>query len=108
MAEVRTLALDAGWLDIVKPILQRHLPDRPVFAFGSRTRGRAQRRSDLDLAVGGPEPLTISVLTDVKEDFSESDLPILVDILDMNSVDAGFLERIKPHLVLVQPGESRS
>ncbi len=30
------------------------------------------------------------------DDLSESDLPIFVDLLDLNDVDAGFLKRIEP------------
>ena len=108
MAETRILDIDAGWLKIVQPILERHLPGRPVFAFGSRTRGCARRRSDLDLAVGGTERLTIRTIANIKEDFSESDLPIFVDVLDMNSVEAGFLKRIEPDFVVVQSGEAAS
>ncbi len=95
MAEIRQLDLDTSWLKIVQEVLERHIPERPVFAFGSRARGRARRRSDLDLAVGGSEPLGWGIVADIKEDFSESDLPIFVDVLDISSVDRGFLERIE-------------
>lgn len=105
MTEPRTLDLNPDWLGIVRAVLDRHVPGRPVYAFGSRTRGRARRRSDLDLAVGGTEPLTISTITGIKEDFSESDLPIFVDVLDLNAVDAGFLQRIEPYFVPVAAGD---
>jgi len=108
MPNVREIDLDPTSLQIVRTILQRHLPDRPVFAFGSRTRGRARRRSDLDLAVGGSEAISIDTIADLKEEFSESDLPIFVDVLDINSVNPGFLERIRPDFVPVRVGERHS
>ena len=95
MADMRQLDLDASSLQIVQSILDRHVPDRPVFAFGSRARGRARRRSDLDLAVGGVGPLNRQTIADLKEDFTESDLPIFVDLLDISSVEPGFLQRIE-------------
>ncbi len=101
MSETRRLDLDASSLHIVQTILQRHVPGRPVFAFGSRTRGRAGRRSDLDLVVGGTDPLRGETIADLKDDFSESDLPIFVDVIDMVSVDPGFLERIERDLIPV-------
>ena len=102
MSEKRTLDLDATSLRIVQQIIHRHVPLRPVFAFGSRTRGRARRRSDLDLAVGGPEMISISTIAEIKDDFSQSDLPIFVDVLDINAIDQGFLNRIEPDFVPVQ------
>lgn len=108
MAEARALDLDACSLSIVQAILGRHIPGRPVYAFGSRTRGRARRRSDLDLAVGGQEPLSTRIIAEIKEDFSESDLPIFVDVLDINSVDREFLQRIEPYFVPVPVGETRA
>ena len=101
MAETRELDLDKTSLQIVQDILRRHVPDRPVFAFGSRTRGKAKRRSDLDLAIGGTEPLRRRTIADLEDDFSESDLPIFVDVLDIQTIDHGFLERIERDFVPV-------
>ena len=101
MADERTLELDTASLGIVQAVLHRHVPDRPVFAFGSRTRGRARRRSDLDLAIGGTKPVNRRIMTDIKEDFSESDLSIFVDVLDISSLDPGFLHRIERDFVPV-------
>ena len=40
-------------LEIVTNILRRHLPDREVWAYGSRVTGRSWRYSDLDLVALG-------------------------------------------------------
>ena len=101
MVESRQLDLDPASLRIVQEILSRHVPDRPVFAFGSRARGRARRRSDLDLAVGGEGSLETSVIANIKEDLSESDLPIFVDVLDIHAIDPGFLDRIQRDFIAV-------
>jgi predicted nucleotidyltransferase len=105
VADAHTLDLEESWLQTVQEILQRHVPDRPVFAFGSRTRGGTKRRSDLDLALGGAEMLSTRVMADLKEEFSESDLPIFVDLLDLNSVDPEFAKRIAADFVPVATPE---
>lgn len=64
--------------EIVLGILRKHIPDREVWAFGSRVWGGTKRFSDLDLVVAGDEPLPLAVWGNLKEDFSESDLPIIL------------------------------
>ena len=105
MKPERILDLPSGDLAIVRRVLSTHVPGRPVYAFGCRTRGRARRRSDLDLAIGGSERLSLSVLADLKDEFSESDLPIFVDILDLHDVAEGFLKIIEPGFVAVHTGD---
>ena len=43
-------------LKIVEEILEKHLPDREVWAFGSRVNGTAKETSDLDLVVIAETP----------------------------------------------------
>ena len=108
MMPERVLDLDQSSRTIVENILQRLAPGRPVYVFGSRAKGRARRRSDLDLAVGGTNKLTSAEYADLKYEFSESDLPIFVDVVDLNAVDDTFRKRIEPELWPLIPGESRS
>lgn len=62
-------------LQTVKEILRRHVPDREVWLFGSRATGTAKKFSDLDLAIIGSTPLTLSQLAQLENDFDESELP---------------------------------
>ncbi len=96
------LGLTSEEVSIVLRLLATHLPGRPVWAFGSRTFGRARRRSDLDLAVGGPDPLSLALRADLAEAFDQSDLPIEVDIVDLNEVTPDFRKRIEPDFVPLQ------
>ncbi len=95
MAELRVLDLPQQDLEIVREILSRYVPDRPVFVFGSRVTGRSRRRSDLDLAIGGDEPLPLRVQGTLADAFDLSDLPIEVDVVDLNSVSETFRRRIQ-------------
>jgi type I restriction enzyme S subunit len=84
------IELDPKYLDTVKTILRQIVPDARAWAFGSRASGAAKPFSDLDLALEGEEPLTSSELAQLKTAFSESDLPIKVDVVDLNSISAEF------------------
>ena len=60
---------------IVRDILQRYVPDREVWAFGSRAKWTAKEFSDLDIAIIGDKPLSIALTADLREAFQESALP---------------------------------
>jgi uncharacterized protein len=66
----------------VRRILVQDIPLCKVLAFGSRVTGRARPNSDLDLLVLGSEALDWRRIERIKDAFSESDLPFLVDVLD--------------------------
>ena len=87
---------------IVRDILRTHLPDREVWAFGSRARGTAKPFSDLDLAVIGDTPLALDVRAALAEAFSESDMPWKVDIVDWASTAVAFRAIIDRDKVVVQ------
>lgn len=97
------LGLQARHLQIVEELLDKHVPDRPVWAFGSRTFGHARRYSDLDLAVGGGAQLPIAVRYDLADELEQSMLPIEVDVVDLNDVDNSFRLRIEPDFLLIKP-----
>lgn len=84
-------------------ILAEHAPDAEVWAYGSRVNGRSHGGSDLDLvvrdssAVGVPFK-SLALLRDALE---ESDLPILVDVLDWARVPDDMRSEIElSHVVL--------
>jgi type I restriction enzyme S subunit len=77
-------------LRIVRAIIARHVPHAPVWVFGSRARGGAKPWSDLDLAVITAEPLTLAVAAALAEDFSDSELPWRVDVVDWATTSDAF------------------
>ncbi|MDK4535476.1 nucleotidyltransferase family protein [Kingella kingae] len=52
-------------LQIVQTILRQHIPQRTVWAFGSRVNGKAKPYSDLDLAVLGDMSLSLAEHADL-------------------------------------------
>lgn len=90
--------------DELRAILKRRIPDIRVLAFGSRTTGSARRYSDLDLALETAVALPLPVIFDLQEDFSTSDLPFSVDIVDMSRVSHEFRQKVLSHSLEIQPG----
>ena len=93
--------LPPNHLKIVKSILKTYLPGYEVWAFGSRVGGNIKRYSDLDLAIISQEPIPSRNLALAKMEFSESDLPIKIDLVDWATASDSFKEIIrKNHDVL--------
>jgi type I restriction enzyme S subunit len=95
------LDLEPRHLDMVRRILARHAPDVRAWAFGSWTACHAGRFSDLDVVLeaenGGGVP--IETLARLRDAFSESDLPIKVDVVDWAALDPEFRSAIEPRRV---------
>ena len=86
---------------IVRDILQRHVPQYAVWAFGSRAKWTAKEYSDLDLAIITDSPLPLATSAALAEDFSESDLPWKVDIVDWAETSETFRKIIERDRVVV-------
>lgn len=79
-------------------LLQEHAPHAEVWAYGSRVGGQAHESSDLDLALRDPADLSKShfdELFSLKSALQESDLPILVDVLDWAAIPQSFRNEIE-------------
>ena len=87
---------------LVADILREYVPHYDVWAFGSRAKRTSKPFSDLDLAVMTTEPLALGLHAALVEQFSESDLPWKVDVVDWASTSEVFREMIKRDKVIVQ------
>lgn len=97
--------LDGAYLKQVREIISAHLPECEVRVFGSRVSGRARRYSDLDLVLVGEQALDGRKLETLKDAFSASDLPIVVDLVDWHAIDDSLRQVIEEQYeVLQQPG----
>jgi type I restriction enzyme S subunit len=95
---------DKEW-HIVKAILQQHVPDREVWAFGSRAKWTAKEFSDLDLAILGEKSLTLDESAALADAFADSDLPWKVDVVDWVTTSPSFRKIIERDKVIVQLSE---
>ncbi len=84
------------------PILANLFQNLPcdVFVFGSRIKGTQRKFSDLDLCLKAKKPIDLATIAMLKEALSQSDLPFTVDVIDYNSLSAGFKKIIDEEGVL--------
>ncbi len=93
MSDRFSMDIRRNHLQLVREILDRIVPDRDVWAFGSRVNGTARPYSDLDLVILGDE-LDPGTAADLREAFQNSDLPWKVDVVEWSMTSAPFREII--------------
>ena len=105
---MKLLGINPHDLETVLGILQAYIPGVEVRAFGSRVHGRTIKRfSDLDLAVITETPLPASLMAELKDAFTESDLPFKVDIVDWAVTNERFRVVVQKEYLVIQEGRRR-
>jgi predicted nucleotidyltransferase len=100
MSTTNAIAVSPEHLRIVRAILSAHLPPKTkIHVFGSRAKGTPRPYSDLDLLIDAGRPLTLNESASLTEDFTESDLPWKVDIIDRHRTGADFLRIVEQDCV---------
>ena len=89
-------------LETVRQILREKVPELEVRVFGSRVSWTARETSDLDLVLMTKEPLDISRTVELKESFSESNLPFRVDVVDWANTSERFRKITEEKYSLIQ------
>ncbi|MCE1247010.1 MAG: nucleotidyltransferase domain-containing protein [Firmicutes bacterium] len=98
--------LATEYLNEIKSILKEIIPSCKVMVLGSRINGNARQYSDIDLAVISESKLDPDTIENLKDAFSESNLPIMVDILDLNNITDDFREIVESRFEVLQEGET--
>lgn len=89
---------------ILESILGKY--DYSFFLFGSRITAKAKKFSDIDLLYF--EDIPNEIILKLSEEFEESDLPYLVDLVDYNKCDDDFKKIIGHNYVCLQPSTKLS
>lgn len=86
--------LSEEYKKILREIIFRYLnPNKDkVFIFGSRATGTNREFSDIDIGIKPSAALSSSVLSRIKEDLEESDLPYTIDLVDFSGKADRFRE----------------
>lgn len=90
-------------LRIVRSILEATVPRYDVWAFGSRVSGSAREFSDLDIVIVADQPIEFELLGRIRDEFSLSDLPFKVDVVDWASAP-NFQKAILAHREILRRG----
>jgi uncharacterized protein len=86
--------------------MSRYLPEYDVWAFGSRVTGTAKPFFDLDLLIRTEQPLTFEKMATLRDAFDESDLTILVDLVDWAATSTAFRDIIMQNYVVLQRAQT--
>ena len=100
-----TLHLSARHRAMLEALLQEHLPEVEVWAYGSRVNGESHDGSDLDLVLRGPglAKIDISRLVDFEEALRDSTVPFLVEAHDWARLPESFHREIeRRHVTLTE------
>lgn len=105
----KTLDLPQRYRHELLSLLEAHVPEAEVWAYGSRVKGTNHEGSDLDIVLRGPELQRLgSEYLDLLDAIEESTIPILVDVFDWARLPESFHSEIeRGHVVLRQSERSR-
>ncbi|MCK5717308.1 MAG: nucleotidyltransferase domain-containing protein [Thiomargarita sp.] len=83
-------------LDIARIIILEHCQAYSVriYLFGSYARGNARSTSDIDIGILPKDPLPIGLLSEIREAFFESIIPVNIDLVDLSQIDEQFKQEI--------------
>jgi uncharacterized protein len=98
------LNLKPNHLRLLLDVLNTHAPEAEVWAYGSRVNGSGHDGSDLDLIVRQPDALDQpqKQMAALRDALSESNLPMLVDVLDWARLPESFRDEIQRQHVIVR------
>jgi len=102
---MKNLGLEPTVLEQIKKLLAKHLPNAEVWAFGSRVKNTHWEASDIDLIARNPQDLSQPQPPEffsLEQAFRESDIPLVVQILDWARIPEHFRDEIKENFVVIQ------
>jgi len=101
--EVKPLS-DREILEGIARVVSEYLPDATVYLFGSRAEGRANPRSDFDVAIEWKGKIPLSTIAMIREKLDS--LPTLksFDLVDVKRVSDSFARYIRRKGVILYDG----
>ena len=96
------LFLKQQYLAELTDIFAKYCPKAEIWAYGSRVKGNFHDGSDLDLCIKdfGNQDCTVSKLKNL---IDNSNIPILVDISEYDSLPASFQQEVNKLKVIIYP-----
>ena len=77
---------------VIEPLSTQH--HAQVWVFGSRARGQQRPFSDLDILVDSESPLEPALLGEIRAALEESNLPIKVDLVELNTLADAYRDQV--------------
>lgn len=83
--------MDTNYQLIAKTIFSVLSPNNThAYVFGSRALGTNRKNSDIDIALNSSSPIDKLKIIQIKDQLESSDLPFLVDIIDLSTTTNRF------------------
>ena len=98
-----TIDIDPADRKTVLQLVERHVPNCEVRAYGPRVEWTADLYSRLDIAVMGTSDASPRALTALREAFSNSDLPFIIDVMDWHAIWDEVRQEMSGPYVVLQP-----
>lgn len=96
----KTIDITPKHKKLIIELLQRYLPNTPVWVYGSRVKGTARPQSDLDMVVFAMPAQRLEV-SNLKEALEESNLPFRVDLFVWDEVPEEFRKNIEADRIVL-------
>ena len=97
--ESKKIDLDKNYLSILNLILAKYLPNKKVWAYGSRVKNTATERSDLDCVVF---EANIAEIYFAQEALDNSQIPFMVKLLSWEEIPEEFKKNIMQKYFVLQ------
>ncbi len=94
------LFIKPQYLQILLDVFKNYCPNAEIWAYGSRINGDAHEASDLDLVVKSFNDVNKS-LSELRELINDSDIPIIVDILEFDKIPFSFQKEIEKDYISI-------
>lgn len=89
------------WKNLIRNEIQKILLDSEIFIFGSRSKRNNSDYSDVDIAVKSTKKIDEKILSLIKFNIEETEIPYKIDIIDLNNVSEEFLSEIEKDLIKI-------
>lgn len=94
--------LEKRHIEKIIEVVNRIIPGFQVSVFGSRVKKGSWRYSDIDILVSGERALTSEERFMLRDEFDESDIPVIVDIIDRFEISDEFSNSIEDECVRIR------
>ena len=91
------LQLEKKYWEIIQKVLSKY--PYKFYAYGSRVKGNAWKLSDLDLCYF--EDVPSGIVCEIREEFTQSNLPFMVELVNWKSMRPAFQRTIEKDLMLI-------
>ena len=86
---------------ILIKIIEKKLPNCDIYLFGSRARSDYSQGSDIDIALNdNDKKIDFKIILNIYSKIEETSIPLTIDLVDLNNIDANFKKAIKKERIL--------